>query len=113
MSVSGETFGDQERVERASLRLRQPLRRQVVVTLTCPHGPVSATHPVRLLQAVVGRLDLKQFYEPIQARRGVAGRDAANPGLLAALWVYACPRGIGSARELVRRSVYSAAFGWL
>jgi hypothetical protein len=33
--------------------------------------------------------------------------------LPAALWLYACPRGIGSARELVRRSVYSAAFGWL
>jgi hypothetical protein len=74
MSISGETFEGRERVERASLRLRQPQRRQVVVTVTCPHGLVSATHPVRLLQAVVGRLDLKQFYEPIQARWGVAGR---------------------------------------
>jgi hypothetical protein len=62
------------------------------MTVTCPHGLVSATHPVRLLQAVAGRLDLKQSYEPIQARRGVAGRDATDPRLPAALWLYACAR---------------------
>src|ERR1035437_8624308 len=103
MSISGEAFAGQERVELASVRLRQPERRQMAMVAPCPDELVSATHPVRMMLAVVERLDLKQFYEPIQARRGVAGRDATDPQLLVALWLYACIRGIGSARELARR----------
>ncbi len=38
------------------------------------------------MMSVVERLDLKPFYEPIQARQGVAGRDATDPQLLVALW---------------------------
>ena len=103
MSVSSEALAGQERVELASVRLRQPERHQMAMVVSCPDDLVSATHPVRLLQAVVERLDLKQFYEPIQARQGVAGRDATDPRLLVALWLYACTCGIGSARELARR----------
>jgi hypothetical protein len=43
----------------------------------------------------------------------VAGRDATDPQLLVALWLYACTCGIGSAHELARRSTDSAAFRWL
>ena len=43
----------------------------------------------------------------------MAGRDATDPRLLVALWLYACIRGIGSARELARRCEESAAFRWL
>jgi len=113
MSIAGEASVGEERVELASVRLRQPQRLQMAMVTTCPDDLVSATHPVRMLQAVVERLDLKQFYEPIQARRGVAGRDATDPRLLVALWLYACTRGIGSARELARRTVDSAPFQWL
>ena len=95
MSVNGEVFAGQDRVELASVRLRQPERRQMAMVVTCPDDLVSATHPVRLLMAVVERLDLQRFYEPIQARRGVAGRDATDPRLLVALWLFACTRGIG------------------
>ena len=113
MSVSGEVLVGQGRVELGSVRLRQPQRPQMAMVATCPDDLVSATHPVRLLQAVVERLDLKQFYEPIHARRGVAGRDATDPQLLVALWLYACTCGMGSACELARRSADSAAFRWL
>ena len=113
MSVSSEALSGQERVELGVVRLRQPERRQMAMVVSCPDGLVSATHPVRLLDAVVERLDLQQFYEPIQARQGVAGRDATDPRLLVALWLYACTRGIGSARELARRCTDSAAFQWL
>src|SRR5208282_3557352 len=51
--------------------------------------------------------------EPIKAREGLAGRDATDPRLLVALWLYACIRGIGSARELARRCEESAPFRWL
>lgn len=113
MIISGEASAGQERVEPGSVRLRQPQRHQMAMVVTCPDDLVSATHPVRLMLSVVERLDLKQFYEPIQARRGVAGRDATDPQLVVALWLYACTCGIGSARELARRTKESAPFQWL
>jgi len=66
-----------------------------------------------MVMAVVEKLDLKGFHESIKARQGQAGRDATDPQLLVALWLYACIRGIGSARELARRCEDSAAFRWL
>ena len=63
--------------------------------------------------ALVETLELSGFSETIKAREGVAGRDATDPRLLVALWLYACIRGIGSARELARRCEESAAFRWL
>ena len=63
--------------------------------------------------AVVEKLALDRFHEPIKARAGEAGRGATDPQLLVALWLYACIRGIGSARELARRCRESAPFQWL
>jgi len=79
----------------------------------CTDDLVDAGHTVRLVMAAVEKLDLSRFHEPIKARAGQAGRDATDPQLLVALWLYACIRGIGSARELARRCRESAAFRWL
>jgi transposase len=79
----------------------------------CPDDLVDASHTVRMVMAVVEKLDLGRFHEPIKARTGQAGRDATDPQLLVALWLYACIRGIGSARELARRCQDSAPFRWL
>jgi transposase len=97
----------------SSVRLRRPERRQVAMLIQCPDDLVSASHPVRMVMSVVEKLDLARFHEPIKARAGQAGRDATDPQLLVALWLYACIRGIGSARELARRCEDSAAFRWL
>ena len=113
MRSSDTVSSIRERVEQAPVRLRQPERLQMAMVVSCPDDLVSATHPVRLLDAVVQRLDLTQFYQPIQARQGVAGRDATDPRLVVALWLYACTCGIGSARELARRCSDSAPFRWL
>ncbi len=85
----------------------------MAMMVQCPDDLVSANHPVRMVMAVVEKLDLSRFHEPIKAREGQAGRDATDPQLLVGLWLYACIRGIGSARELALRSEDSAAFGWL
>ncbi len=98
---------------RAALRLRVPERRQLAMVVQCPDDLVPAQHPVRMVMALVETLDVARFSEPIKARAGVAGRDATDPRLLVGLWLYACIRGIGSARELARRSEESAAFRWL
>jgi Transposase domain (DUF772) len=85
----------------------------MAMVVQCPDDLVGAMHPVRMVAAVVAKLDLSRFGEPIQAREGVAGRDATDPELLVALWLYGCIRGIGSARELARRCEESAGFRWL
>lgn len=79
----------------------------------CLDDLVSEGHPVRMVMAVVEKLDVSRFCEPIKAREGQAGRDATAPQLLVTLWLYASIRGIGSARELARRCAESAPFRWL
>ena len=79
----------------------------------CPDDLVREGHPVRLVAAVVEKLELGAFYDSIKAREGVAGRDTTDPRLLVSLWLYACIRGVGSARELARRCEESAPFRWL
>jgi transposase len=79
----------------------------------CPDDLVSPQHPVRQIAGVVEHLDVSGFCQPIKAREGVAGRDATDPKLLVALWLYACVRGIGSARELARQCQENLPFLWL
>jgi transposase len=98
---------------RGAVRLRKPERRQMSMVVQCADDLVGPTHAVRTVMAVVERLDVSGFCEPIRARAGVAGRDATDPRLLVGLWLYACIRGIGSARELARRCQESAPFRWL
>ncbi len=95
------------------VRLRTPERRQMEMVPRCPDDLVSAQHPVRQIAAVVEHLDVAAFCQPIKAREGVAGRDATDPKLLVALWLYACVRGIGSAHELARQCQENVAFLWL
>jgi len=100
-------------VREGPVRLRKPERRQMGWVPQCPDDLLAATHGVRTVAAVVAKLDLSAFREPIKAREGVAGRDATDPELLVSLWLYACIRGVGSARELARRCEESAPFRWL
>ena len=79
----------------------------------CLDDLVSPQHPVRQIAGVVEHLDVSGFCQPIKAREGVAGRDATDPQLLVALWLYACVRGIGSARELARQCQENLPFLWL
>jgi transposase len=98
---------------RGAVRLRRAERMQLEIVTQCADDFVGPSHPVRTVMAVVEKLDVNRFCEPIRAREGVAGRDATDPRLLVALWLYACVRGIGSARELERRCEESAPFRWL
>lgn len=74
---------------------------------------VPLTHRVRAVWAVVERLDLRAFYARIKARGSWAGRDATDPKVLLALWLYATTEGVGSARELERLCTAHAAYRWL
>ncbi len=60
-------------------------------------------HPARAIWTLVGRSDLKRFYEGIESSVEEGGRPACVPQLLISLCVYAYSQGIGSAREVARR----------
>lgn len=79
----------------------------------CADDLIDPEHAARMIWEVVCRLDLSRFYEPIKARAGEVGRDATDPRLLIALWLYAATEGVGSARELARLCTESKPYQWL
>lgn len=107
MSDDLETTGTER------FRLRQPERSQLVLRPECLEDLLSEDHPARLIWAASGKLDLSGFFVSIRAREGVVGRDATDPRLLVALWLYAATEGIGSARELARLTREHDAYRWL
>jgi transposase len=74
---------------------------------------IGEDHPARAIWALVGRLDLRRFYEGIESSVEEGGRPAFDPQLLISLWVYSYSLGIGSAREVARRCEFDPAFQWL
>src|SRR5215218_2750296 len=96
-----------------AVRLREPDRTQVQMVIQSPDDLIPQDHQARAAWQVCRAQDWSAFCEPIKAREGVGGRDATSPVLLAALWLYAAVRGIGSARELSRLCKESRPFQWL
>jgi transposase len=96
-----------------SPRLRVPQRDQVEMHWTSLDELLEPDHPARMVWAFVCGLDLSRWLTTIKAVKGVAGRDATDPRLLVALWVYATIEGVGSARELARLCEKHLAYQWL
>src|SRR6476469_948090 len=95
------------------LRLRRPDRSQMSFGLLSPEDLVAEDHPVRVVWRVVQSLDLSAFRAPLKARAGVAGRDATDPALLVALWLWAAAEGEWSARRLAELCGRDATYRWL
>jgi transposase len=76
-------------------------------------GLLPADHRARVVWRFVEGLDLAALYAPIRARDDRAGRPAADPAVLLALWLYATVEGVGSARELERLAERDVAYRWL
>jgi transposase len=117
-AVPGEAEGGTRDVPavdepKAAPRLRTADRFQVVLHYGCPDELVGPNHKVRILWQMIERQDWSAFSEPIKAREGNAGRDATDPRILAAVWLYATTRNIGSAREVDRLCKESDPFKWI
>lgn len=95
------------------LRLRRPQRHQVEIRCLALDQLLPDDHPARIVWAYVEALDLTPLYQAIQARQGVAGRDANDPRILMALWLYATLDGVGSARRLDQLCQESLPYQWL
>jgi transposase len=71
------------------------------------------THPARAVWEAVCALNLHAWLKDIQAVEGQPGRDATDPRILVALWVYATLEAVGSARRLARLCCQHVAYRWL
>jgi transposase len=94
-------------------RLRVPIRDQIEMRWQSLDDLLEADHPARIIWAAVCTLDLKSWLGEIKAVEGHVGRDATDPRLLVALWVFATLKGIGSARELARLCGECLPYQWL
>ena len=97
----------------AEARVVRPDRRQLRWDMIDLEGLLPAEHRARIVWSFVESLDLSQFYDQVLSREGEAGRPAADPAVLLALWLYATVEGVGSARELERLAQSDAAYRWL
>ena len=98
---------------RGTPRLRVPQRDQIEYNWTSLDERLDPDSPARAVWALVCRLDLDAWLSDIKAVEGHVGRDATDPRLLVALWVFATLKGIGSARELERLCKDHLAYQWL
>lgn len=94
-------------------RLRRPDRSQVQWNVSSPDELIAPDHQARAVWAVAEAMDLSDLLDAVRARDGAPGRDATDPRLLVALWLYATIRGVGSAREVGRLCTESKPFVWL
>jgi len=111
--VSGIETTPGARPSIGSLRFRRPDRSQMRMMPLSLDDTIPPDHHVRVLWAVVERLDLSGFTEGLKVCEGEAGRSATDVRLLVALWLYAATQGVGSARELDRLCQHHAAYRWL
>src|SRR6266478_16620 len=97
----------------AAPRVNKPERLQGEMRCESLDQRLDADHTARLIWQLVQGLDLAVLYQQIEAVEGVAGRNASDPRVLFALWLYAAVDGIGSARALERLCHEHRAYEWL
>ncbi len=94
-------------------RPRHPQRQQVEMQCLALEDLLEPTHPARAVWEAVCAPNLHAWLKDIQAVEGQPGRDATDPRLRVALWVYATLEGVGHARRLARLCSQHAAYRWL
>jgi transposase len=87
---------------RGTPRLRVPQRDQVEMSWSSLDERLDPDSQARVVWTLVCKLDLDAWLRDIKAIEHHVGRNATDPRLLVALWVFATLKGIGSARELAR-----------
>ena len=103
---------DNQESKRAA-RVKRPERRQMMWREMSLEQLVPADHPVRAVWAYVDSLDLEPLYRKIKAVEGGVGRDAVDPRILLALWMFATIEGISSARQIARFCKRDAPYMWI
>lgn len=97
----------------AAPRLRRPQRAQGEMRVASLDQLLPGDHLVRVVWDYVSGVDVTPLLQPIKALSGEPGRDATDPRLLLALWLYATIDGVGSARTLDGLCREHLAYQWL
>jgi transposase len=101
------------RQQRGEARTKTPERSQVEMQFLSLDQWLDSDHRVRVIWQYVESLDLTELYQSIKATQHHVGRDAIDPRILFALWLFATIEGQSSARridELTRRDI---AYLWI
>lgn len=94
-------------------RLRMAQRDQVVMRTLSLDQMLPSGDDARVVWDFVCQCDLSKLHDRIRAVEGNVGRDATDPRILLALWLYATLKGVGSARELDRLCERHISYQWL
>jgi transposase len=97
----------------AAVRLRRANRSQLELRAVDLDASLPPEHDARTIWRFVEQFDLSRFLATIEAREGVPGRNATDPRILVALWLYATTKAVGSARELERLCESHDAYRWI
>ena len=95
------------------MRVQRPERRQVQWQPVALDQLLPSDHQARSVWAFVDGLDLSGFYSKIKAVEGAAGRDAVDPKILLALWMFATIEKVSSARQIARLCERDLAYMWI
>ena len=95
------------------VRMAEPMRSQGVIRFEMPEDTLPPDHRARLIWRVLQTLDVSAFSAKAKAVEGRAGRNVLSTSMLLTLWLYAISGGLGSAREIARRTVSDDAFRWI
>lgn len=95
------------------VRVKRPEREQIEWRPASLDQLIPADHRVRLVWAYVEGLELSALYGTIRAVEGHVGRDAVDPRILMALWIFATIEGVGSARQVARLCERDLAYLWI
>lgn len=104
---------DRTDVPAPQARVKRPQRDQIQWRDAALDQMIPADHRVRAVWAYVDALDLTPLYRKIRAVEGGVGRDAVDPKILLALWMFAIIEGISSARQVARLCERDWAYLWL
>jgi transposase len=109
----GEDIKVEMEKEETEPRIRYANRKQILLREVDVESLVCEDHEVRAIWELVGRVDLRRYYEGIKSVEGVAGCPATDPRVMISIWIYSYSKGNSSAREISRLCEYDPAYQWL
>lgn len=97
----------------SQVRVKKPVRHQIRWVDASLDQLIPRDHRVRAVWAYIERLDVAPLYDQIAAVEGGVGRDAVDPKIPLALWMFATIEGISSARHIDRLCTRDLAYMWI
>lgn len=99
--------------QRGNARTKTPSRRQIEMQMLSLDQWLDESHRVRDIWQYVESLDLSELYLSIKSTQDNVGRDAIDPRILFALWLFATLEGTSSARRIAELTTRDIPYMWI